>query len=246
MIVLHQYETSPFCNKVRRILNHKQVPYEIAEVPPSRTPLRVPRLNPIGKLPCLEHDGVRISDSTNIAHYLENKFPDPPLMPGDLRGRALCHMLEDWADESLYFYEMTLRFLLPHNARRMLPALVKHDPAWLRFATRPIASLVTQRTARAQGTARKPLPMILEDVGRHVAAVSDLLESAPFLLGERLTLADIAVFVQLVCFADADEGRAAIDAQPAVVRWMERVDSATRAAASCDVLPCDARTQARS
>jgi glutathione S-transferase len=227
MIVLHQYEISPFCNKVRRILNLKQIPYEVAEVPLSRTPLRVPRLNPIGKLPCLEHDGLRISDSTNIAHYLEQKFPHPPLVPAEPRARALCHMLEDWADESLYFYEMTLRFLVPHNARRMLPALVKHDPAWLRFATRAAALRVTQRTARAQGTAKKPLPMILEDLGRHLAALSDLLQSGQFLLGERLTLADIAVFAQLACVAETDEGRAALAAQPAVARWMERVDSAT-------------------
>jgi glutathione S-transferase len=141
-------------------------------------------------------------------------------------------VLEDWADESLYFYEMTLRFLVPRNARRLLPVLVKHDPAWLRFATRSVASRVLERTARAQGTARKPLPMILEDVGRHLTAVSELLQSGPFLLGERLTLADIAVFVQLACIADADEGRAAIDAQPAVARWMERIDRATSAAAS--------------
>ena len=41
MIVLHQYEVSPFCDKVRRILYVKQVPYELAEVAPSRSLLAV-------------------------------------------------------------------------------------------------------------------------------------------------------------------------------------------------------------
>ena len=110
MIVLHQFEISPFCDKVRRILHVKRIPYEVREVPPSRALTDVRRVNRIGKLPAIEDDGRVIADSTDIAHHLEERFPDPPLLPKHPLERALVHVLEDWADESLYYYEMTLRF----------------------------------------------------------------------------------------------------------------------------------------
>ena len=99
MITLHQFQVSPFCDKIRRILHWKGIDYRIQEVPLARAPA-IRRINPIGKLPCLEHDGTFVADSTDIAHYLEEKFPEPPILPRDPAERALCHVLDDWADES--------------------------------------------------------------------------------------------------------------------------------------------------
>ena len=81
MIRLHQFATSPFCDKIRRVLHVKGEPYEVVEVPVSETP-SVRKLNPKGKLPVLEHDGRVVADSTDIAHYLEEAFPEPALVPG--------------------------------------------------------------------------------------------------------------------------------------------------------------------
>ena len=108
MITLHQFQVSPFCDKVRRILHWKGLEYRIREVPLVRAQA-IRRINPTGKLPCLEHDGTFVADSTDIAYYLEERFPEPPILPEDPAERALCHVLDDWADESLYFYEMFLR-----------------------------------------------------------------------------------------------------------------------------------------
>ena len=124
MITLYQFEISPFCDKIRRVLHWKGQPYQVREIPLAQTFTRLRKINPVGKLPCIEHEGRLIADSTDIAHYLEERFPQPPLVPSDPLERGLCHMLEDWADESLYFYEMRLRFTFPHNARRWLPALM--------------------------------------------------------------------------------------------------------------------------
>ena len=122
-MILHQFEISPFCDKIRRVLHLKGQAYEAREVSLLRSPRHLHRENPSGKLPCLEHDGRFVCDSTDIALYLEELFPDPPLLPADPRERALCQLLEDWADESLYFYEMALRFTVPANAKRFVPAL---------------------------------------------------------------------------------------------------------------------------
>ena len=230
MIVLHQFEISPFCDKVRRILHVKRVPYEVREVPPSASLVAIRRVNPIGKLPAIEDEGRIVADSTDIAWHLEARFPDPALLPKDPRERALVHVLEDWADESLYFYEMTLRFGQPHNRRRWLPELTKYDPAWFRAAAPALAPLLFGRTTRAQGVGRKPVDVLVRDCERHVAAIDGLVGNGEWLVGGSLTLADIAVFAQLHCIRGSDEGAGIVARSPRVASWMERVDQATRPA----------------
>jgi len=227
MLTLYQFEISPFCDKIRRVLNWKGQPYEVREVSlqEAMTPGR--KRSPTGKLPCLEHHGRMIEDSTDIAHYVEATWPDPPLFPEDPAQRALCHVLEDWADESLYFYEMRLRFTLPHNAERWVPEMTAHDNA----AIRRLGPLLLPRVFRSalgqQGIGRKPLDSVLRDVQRHVEAVTQLLGERDWLVGDAITLADIAVFAQLYCIAGAEEGAKMIEARPSVAAWMQRTDRAT-------------------
>ncbi len=227
MIRLHQFEISPFCDKIRRILHVKGLAYEVREVPLSQALTAVKKVNPIGKLPCLEHDGRFVADSTDIAHYLEERFPEPPLVPRDPKLRALCHVLEDWADESLYFYEMRLRFTLAHNAARHVPALTAHDPGWMKTAARFVVPSLMRGVLSRQGLGRKPVAMVVRDLERHADAVAGLLGEGDWLVGDSLTLADLSVFAELACIRDTEEGGKVVGARPAVAAWMARVDGAT-------------------
>jgi glutathione S-transferase len=205
VLTLYQFEISPFCDKIRRVLAVKRQPFTVKEVPLTSL-FGYRKVNPVGKVPALDHDGKVIADSTEIAHYLEAAFPDPPLVPAAPAERALCHVLEDWADESLYYYEMRLRFTVPHNARRFLPRLVAHEPAALRPLVRMMAPRAITKQAASQGVGKKPLAAVLTDVRRHVDAVGDLLGGRDFLVGSRLSLADISVFAQLDCIRGAVVG----------------------------------------
>lgn len=228
MITLYQFEISPFCDKIRRVLNVKGVPYRIEEVPPSKTLSVVRKLNPAGKQPFLvDDDGRVVADSTDIAWYLEDRHPEPRLVPDDPRERALCHVLEDWADESLYFYEMRLRFTLPHNARRFIPELVKYERTLVQKIAPLAMPIVLRRTVASQGIGKKPLDIVLRDVERHLDAVAGLLGDGDWLVGRNLTLADISVFAQLFCIRASDEGGRMIAARPTVAAWMSRVDGTT-------------------
>lgn len=227
MIVLYQFEISPFCDKVRRILHVKGQSYRVEEVSLARSRRAVPKINPAGKLPTLEHDGRIVPDSTTIAYYLEREFPEPALIPAGAEERAHCHVLEDWADESLYFTEMRLRFSLPHNAARWGPELAKHDAWPVRLLAPRLLPRLLGRQLVAQGIGRKPIDAVLDDLVRHIDALAGLLGRRDWLVGSQLTLADIAVFAQLFCIAGAEEGKARIDKVPAVADWMERVDAAT-------------------
>lgn len=227
MIRLHQFEDSPFCDKIRRILHVKEQPYEVVEVPLSETP-SIRKLNPIGKLPVLEHDGRRVVDSTEIAHFLEATFPEPSLVPSDPSERGLCHVIEDWADESLYFYEMTLRFTRPESAARFIPTLLAHDPPWAQRLLGPAIPWVLGRTARAQGVGRKSDRELARDVERHISAIAGMLGEREWLVGATLSLADLAVYVQLSRIVATDDGARALTGYPRVAAWRTRVDAASQ------------------
>lgn len=226
MITVHQLHLSPFNEKVTRQLNYKGIPFEerfwkIGEMK------QVKGFNPTGKLPFLEHNGRFICDSTDIVYYLEEVFPDNPMIPGDRRLAAIMHAIEDWADESLYFYEMHLRFGTPGNAERNLPRMVERENAFLRWLMPKIGSRSIRKITRNQGLGKKSLDQILVDTDRHVKAVEDMLGENDWLLGEGPTLADLAVYGMFKALADADMAHALIQKYPAVPAWMTRVEQTT-------------------
>jgi glutathione S-transferase len=227
VIVVYQYHVSPFCDKVRRILTVKGVEYRIEEVAPSRSMLDLRRINPIGRLPVIEDNGHLIADSTDIAHHLEARYPDPPLIPQGAHDRARCHLLEDWADESLYFYEMTLRFTWKHNAKRFVPLTFRHDARWFAVIAPVVVPRLLSARVNAQGIGRKPPEMVLRDLERHVETLDALLDGREWLVGDTLTLADIAVAVQLDCIRDTEEGRSRIEDSRRLVAWLDRTDALT-------------------
>ena len=232
MVTLYQLEESPFCDKIRRALHWKRIPYRVHELSMAEVLTRLRRVNPIRKVPALEVDGRVVADSTDIAYFLDERWPERPLLPSDPAERALCHFLEDWADESLYFYEVRLRFTFRKNAARWLPLLLAHDAPVLRPLFSPVVSRTIRQQCAAQGVGRRPEAMVLRDVDRHLDALTAWLAGKEWLVGRGLTLADLAVYAQLRCIDGSEEGRARISARPAVGAWMTRVAEATAAPAS--------------
>lgn len=226
-MILYQYEISPFCDKVRRVLNLKGVPFEVDNISLAQTAAgRLKKLNPAGKVPVLEMDGEYFCDSTDIIEAIEARHPEPPLVPEDPRDRALVHVLEDWADESLYFYEVYLRFALPQNARHWAAQAAKEDGALMRRLGSVLIPKALSKLAREQGVGRKPATAVLQDLHRHFQSLEQLLEGN-WLVGESITLADIAVYVQCHCIAVTPEGQAALAPFRRVTEWMKRVEAAT-------------------
>jgi glutathione S-transferase len=227
VLVLHQSEVSPFCDKVRRILHYKRRHYETHEVPPTETLVRLRRLNPVGKVPVLEHGANVISDSSEIARYLDRTFPEPPIFPDEERDRALCHVFEDWADESLYFFEVFFRFGLPENADEWSRRTSHSEPPLIRRATEAALPTLMRNLLRAQGLGRRSPGQILEEFERHLRAIDVLLGGHDWLFGGRLSIADIAAYSQLACAGETAEGAAILADHLRLMAWMERVNGAT-------------------
>ena len=100
---LYDYPDCPFAQKVRIALAEKELEYETEFVDLRQGQQRTPdflKLNPYGRVPVLEDEGVIIYDSTMINEYLEDEYPHPRLMPEDSAGRARVRTLEDFCDNS--------------------------------------------------------------------------------------------------------------------------------------------------
>ncbi len=191
---LYDFAPSPFCLKVRAILDYKGIPYErVSVIGPAW--LEVRRRGGIGQVPALEMDGTLICDSTDIAHALERRFPEPAIVPASARERALCHALEDWADESLYFIGLYHQWWDPRG-HAMVPMAFGRS-----VIGRAAAAFYSRRNRQrlwGQGIARKSVEHVRADLTRALDAAADLLSAGRFLLGDRPFLCDFAVGAELV------------------------------------------------
>jgi glutathione S-transferase len=88
MIRLCGFRISNYHNKVRIALLEKGVAFEEDEnVKPSQEGEYLAK-SPMGKVPYLEVDGTRIRESSAILEYLEDAYPQKPLLPSDPVARA--------------------------------------------------------------------------------------------------------------------------------------------------------------
>jgi glutathione S-transferase len=93
-MILYHFTTSPFARRVRLALAHKGLQAELrdARADPSYM-AEMHGLNPLHTVPVLK-DGERVvSDSMAICHYLDAKFPHPPLWPTGLAGAAAAELI---------------------------------------------------------------------------------------------------------------------------------------------------------
>ncbi len=229
-ITLYQYAglergttLSPPCGKVRMALAFKGLAFAVHDC---RTPAEVRRYNPRGRVPVLEIDGERIVDSTDIVSELERRFPEPPLEPADPRARALAWLLEDWADESLYFCGLWLRWRDPEGFARVRARVLSRMPIPLRWIVPALVRRETARRASGQGIGLKDKATVLRELDAHLAALAGLLEDRPFLVGDAPSRADLAVAAvldQLAIEALTPEAARLIGGHDALEAWRERV-----------------------
>lgn len=90
---------SPYARKVRIALAEKGLPFELLTEVPWDSTTSTPRFNPLEKLPILLlPDGSSVYESSYILQYLELKYPQVPLLPGDIDGQLEARKLEVLCD----------------------------------------------------------------------------------------------------------------------------------------------------
>jgi glutathione S-transferase len=85
---LYTVPLSNFGNKSVIVAHEKGLKLEIVPPPGDLKSPEYLAINPLGKIPALQVDGMVIAESEVINEYLEDKFPSPPLLPKDAESRA--------------------------------------------------------------------------------------------------------------------------------------------------------------
>ena len=107
---------SPYVRKVLACLNVKGLGYEIDPITPFFGNDEYERLSPLRRIPVLVDGDVTICDSSVICAYLDDAYPERPLLPGGAKDRARARWLEEFADTRLgdvfiwgLFYQKVVR-----------------------------------------------------------------------------------------------------------------------------------------
>ena len=93
MITLYDAARCPYCARVRIVLAEKGVELDVVEVDLSDRPAWLYEKNTTGRVPVLEEDGRPLAESAVIMEFLEERYPEPPLLPSDPADRAAVRLL---------------------------------------------------------------------------------------------------------------------------------------------------------
>jgi glutathione S-transferase len=99
MIKLYDFKSSPNCQRVKIVLAEKNLPYEIVPIDLRAKQQKTPdylKLNPNGKVPVLTDGDTVLYESCIINEYLDEKYPNPPLLPKDAAAKAKARILIDY------------------------------------------------------------------------------------------------------------------------------------------------------
>jgi glutathione S-transferase len=94
MITLYNAARCPYVARVRIVLAEKGLDHDMVEIDLSDRPAWLYEKNPAGRVPVIEEDGGRpLSESAVIMEFLEERYPEPPLLPADPADRAAVRLL---------------------------------------------------------------------------------------------------------------------------------------------------------
>ena len=220
-IVLHQWEISPFCGKVRKALRHKGIAFSVRNYN-GMLATKASALSPAGKLPVLDIDGQRIQDSSAIVAFLEARDHERPLFPKAPAERALASVFEDWADESLYWIEVALRMGDPAVLPKAAELLCTGRPGWERMVLAMILKLTYPKKLKAQGIGHLPPERVHAFLFGHLAAIEELLAGGPWLVGGARSMAVIAVSAQIDEIVRTSPLAPRVLAYPRLREWLVR------------------------
>jgi glutathione S-transferase len=211
-LILHHYPTSPFSEKVRLILGHKQLAWQSVVIPRIMPKPDVLALTGgYRRTPFLQIGADVYCDTALICDVLEHRQPAPTLYPEHQKGVA--RVLAQWADSTLFWAAMGHN-LSPRGAAAL-------------FAGQPPEA--AQAFAADRGAMRAGMTSLRPGDATaayksYLRRLANMLEDAPFLLGDAPCVADFAAYHPLWFSRVINPAMAGVlDATPAVLAWMDRM-----------------------
>ena len=202
MIQLHGFWRSLATYRVRIALRLKNIPFEEIEVDllaGAQFKSDFDAINPQHAVPVLEHEGKRLIQSLPIIEYLDETFPQVPLLPSDALGRARVRALAQIAASDVH------PLIVPRVRNYLGNELKLDEPQKLRFIQHWFA---TGSAALEAKLVREP------ETGTHAhgdqATLADLV-LASHVVGARLFKTDLSAAPKLTALVDKCLAQAAFD-----------------------------------
>lgn len=209
--ILHDYEASPFAEKIRTILGFKGLSYKAVTIPvimpkPDLTALT----GGYRKTPVLQQGAHVYCDTRLIARVIDAQANEQTLYPEDQAASA--NILAQWADQQLFGLSVALVFspagfadLAKNIPAAMIEALVKDREKLRHGATAP---RISPQMALSQ------LPIFLQQLEQQ------LQHGGPYLLGQQATIADFSVYHCLWFINNNAAVRTHLQPYPALQSWL--------------------------
>lgn len=215
--------SSPFCLKVIAALHYKQIDYQLTVV--DRPPSWLKR----GKLPAIKIDGQIVEDSTNILKLLDELVPNRALLyPTDEGKRAETVLLEDWSDESFYWFLVYSRWALPEHFNQFKAVAFKNLPALLRPIVPGLIRKSVLKRLDAQGIAQLPSSERLKRFQEACLCLEHKLKDHSFLICDTITAADLAVFsvLQVIKQSQLHDLSTVLSEYSLLNQWLDQINTA--------------------
>jgi glutathione S-transferase len=219
---LYNAPQSTCSQRVRFVLNSKKLPFEEVKLNLLEGDQLKPdylKLNPNGVVPTLDHDGAIIIDSTVIIEYLDEIAPNSGFTPENpverARMRALMHFIDEMPAAAVRVPTFNLAFLprFQEMQREEFVAMAESKPLRREFML----------TMGQTGFSQQEMDAALARLRRAYERMDSEIERSggPWLLGKKITLADVSVMPALVRMHDL--GLAEWKDLPRVVTWFDNI-----------------------
>jgi len=188
---------SPYVRMVRLALEEKGVPYDHVSLDMStgehKASAHLAR-HPFGRVPALAHDGQIVYETDAIIRYVDEAFPGPKLVPGNLGARTRSHQIA----------------LITHNylSESLLHGIL----------------LTYYVADKEKGPDRAKIDAAIPEVEIGFAAIEKLMDNGgPFLMGDAISIADLTLMPLMAYFAQTPESAVLLSKYPRLAAWWQSV-----------------------
>jgi glutathione S-transferase len=194
--ILHGYHPSVYARIARLALAEKGVAYGWVEVNPfaAEVPAAYLALHPFGRVPTLVHGDFTLYETSAITRYVDRAFAGPSLQPD--AARALARMDQILSVVDSYGYWPMVR------------------QVFVQQVMRPRLGQPTDEGEAARG---------LHDAEKVLAALETLAAEETFLVGARLSLADLHLGAMMAYFTAAPAGQTVLDRHAKLRAWWQHL-----------------------
>jgi glutathione S-transferase len=178
------------------------------------------KLNPNGVVPTLVHNGEPIIESSLILYYIDDVFPDPPLMPTEPRLRHRVRMFNKFIDE----YQ--------HNACTILTFATAFRPSFLKMPRDAWMAEINKAPLKRRAEYKRSViehgldsEFVVDALAQHqklLAWMGETLTEGAYLAGHAFSNADCAV-IPYILRLELLKLEAMLEPYPAIVDWWTRV-----------------------